>query len=48
MFLSLVFIVPLFCGYVVTDTSISLPNNQSQHRTSHAPKDVLPVTTATW
>jgi len=26
-----------------TETGISLPNNQRQHRTSHAPKDVLPL-----
>ena len=25
------------------EPDISLPNNQSQHRISHAPKDVLPV-----
>ena len=25
-----------------SETGISLPNNQRQHRTSHAPKDVLP------
>ena len=27
----------------LTDTGISSPNNQRQHRTSHAPKDVLPL-----
>jgi len=26
-----------------TETGISFPNNQRQHRTSHAPKDVLPL-----
>jgi len=25
------------------ETGILLPNNQRQHRTSHAPKDVLPL-----
>ena len=27
----------------VRETDILLPNNQRQHRTSHAPKDVLPL-----
>jgi len=29
----------------VMETGILLPNNQRQHRTSHAPKDVLPLRT---
>ena len=35
-----------FCGArqtIARETGILLPNNQRQHRTSHAPKDVLPV-----
>ena len=30
-------------GRTGRETAILLPNNQRQHRTSHAPKDVLPV-----
>ena len=29
----------------LAETGILLPNNQRQHRTSHAPKDVLPALT---
>ena len=40
----------MYCGLLVLGRSLAaqrdwylLPNNQRQHRTSHAPKDVLPL-----